>query len=325
MNKRCIATMMILTFMVLAMLACGSVTTPRPGIPFAYPTFTPSPLSGYNQETANAAAQATLAAGQREMTELSYQATVVNQNMDQAANAAAQTTLDYNQRQLMELSIRATEVSQNMAQAAATQQFITEQTQMAWNATATAQSQAVTAVFSTYILNVTQTAQAQVMLDVQATHTDQTNATLAAYSLTATPWAAIQAGIVRSRNESNRRAWWGEFVVTPLKLILFSLVIILLIVGGVLAYQRLMPMLELHLRTIWADNNNPLLLVSRKILDPDSSHRRFTRWALRQPNLPQVPSYETPQVEIIDPSDPPVALWIEETEQKLRTDGRIQL
>jgi len=325
MNKRRIATMTILPIMVLVLFACGSVTPTVPGTRFAYPTFTPSPLSDDNHEAEYAAAQATLASGQREMMELSYQATVVNQDMDQAANAAAQTTLDYNQRQLMELSIRATEVSQNMTRAAATQQFITIQTQMAWNATATAQSQAVTAIYSGYILKVTQTAQAQVMQDVQTTNAALTNATLAAYSLTATPWAAFQAEIVRSRNETNRQAWWGEFVVTPLKLILFSLVVILLIVGGVLAYQRFMPVLELHLRTIWRDNESPLLLASKKIGHPDPPPGHFTRWVLRQPNLPQFPSYETLQVEIINPLDTPVALWIEETEQKLRTDGRIQL
>ena len=133
-----------------------------------------TPLPG--DQGAYAAAQATLDAGPRQAMELSYQATVVSLNMDQAANAAAQTTMDYNQRQLMELSIRGTEVSQNMARAAATQQFIAEQTQLAWNAMTTAQSQAATEYAA-------QTAQAQA------------NATQTAYSLTATPWAAIQAGI----------------------------------------------------------------------------------------------------------------------------------
>jgi hypothetical protein len=256
------------------------------------------------------------------MMELSYQATVVNQNMDQAANAAAQTTLDYNQRQLMELSIRSTEVSQNMTQAAATQQFIIKQTRMAGNATATAQSQAVTAIFSAYILNVTQTAQAQMVQDVQATNAAQVNATWAAYSLTATPWAAIQADIVRTRNVSNRRSWWAEFVYTPFKFILITLIVLLLIVGGVLAYWRLMPVLEHRLRSI---NDSPLLLLSGKIVDHDPHPRPFSRWIARQPSLPQLPSYQTPQVEIIDPLDPLIAIWIEETEQKLRTDGRIQL
>jgi hypothetical protein len=174
-------------------------------------------LFGSNQQAEYAAAQATLDSGQSDMMELSHQATVVSLNMEQAANAAAQAKLDDNQRQLMELSIQGTEISQNMAQAAATQQFITEQTQMAWNATATAQSQAATATYSAYMFNVTQTAQAQAILDVQATQTAEAKATRTAYSLTATPGAAIQADIVRARNEAERRALWGEFVVTPLK------------------------------------------------------------------------------------------------------------
>ena len=120
-----------------------------------------------------------------------------------------------NQRQMMELAYQATAVSLNMAQAAATQQFITEQTQMVWNATATAQSQAATATYSAYILNVTQTAQAQAILDVQATQTAQANATLTAYSLTATPWAALQAEIVRTRNESESTGLVGRVCRHP--------------------------------------------------------------------------------------------------------------
>ena len=125
---------------------------------------------------------------------------------------------------------------------------------MAWNATATAQSQAATAIIRLHTKR-PQTAQAQAMLDVQATQTAQANATQTAYSLTATPLAAIQAGIVEHAR-IERRAWWEEFVVTPLKVILITLVVLLLIVGGVLAYRRLMPVLELRLRTISHDNEN---------------------------------------------------------------------
>jgi hypothetical protein len=233
MNTRVIA-MMILILMVLALMACESSPPLGPGMTFAYPAFTPSPLSANNQDAAEYyAAQATLNSGQSDIMELSHQATVVNLNMEQAANAAAQAKLDDNQRQLMELSIRGTEISQNMAQAAATQQFITEQTQMAWNATATAQSQAATATYSAYMFNVTQTAQAQAILDVQATQTAEAKATRTAYSLTATPLAAIQADIARTRNEAERRALWGEFVVTPLKVFLGTLAVLLLIAGGV--------------------------------------------------------------------------------------------
>ncbi|RPI32316.1 MAG: hypothetical protein EHM70_09235 [Chloroflexota bacterium] len=303
--------MMLLPLLVLALIACEGDLSPDTGNPFADPTATPLPLTGFNQAPQYSAAQATLAAGQNELMDLSHQATAVSLSEDQAANVAAQATLDYNQRQLMELSIRGTEVSQNMAWAAATQQFIAEQTQAVWNASATAQSQAATATYSAYSLNVTQTAQAQAILAIQATHTAQANATQVAYSLTATPWAAIQSDIVRMRNESERRALWGEFVVTPLKVILITLVVLLLIAGGVLAYQRLMPVLELRLRTIWRNDDSPLLLVDGMVVDLDRS--------------PRLPRSETPQVEIVGPSEPSVTNWITEAEQKLRADdGRIQ-
>ncbi len=383
MNKRRIATMMILLLMILALVACENATLPAPGVELVYSTFTPSPLPNTNPIEAYAAAQATLASGQSQMMELSHRATEVNMNMEQAASAAAQTTLDYNQLQLMQLSIQGTEVSQNMARAAATQQFIAEQTQIvlnatatvqsqaatqqfiieqtqiawnaavtaqsqaatqqviaeqtqvagnatataqshaatqqviaeqaqiAWNATATAQSQAATATYSAYIFNVTQTAQAQAILEIQATRAAQANATLTAYSLTATPWAALQADIARTRNEAERRAWWGEFVVTPLAVILLTLVVLLLIVGGVLAYRRLMPALELRLRTISRTDDNPLLLVDGRFVDTAPSH-------------PQLLSDETPQVEIVGPSEPSVTNWITEAEEKLRSDGRLQ-
>jgi len=290
--------MLILPFMAAALLACEDSAIP-PGTGYME---TPQPVY--------AAAQATLDYGQSQMEELSHQATVVALDMAQAAKAEAQTTLDYNQRQMMELAYQATAVSLNMAQAAATQQFITEQTQMAGNATATAQSQAATATYSAYILNVTQTAQAQAILDVQATHTAQAHATQTAYSLTATPFAALQADIVRTRNEAERRALWGDYVVTPLKVILSTLVVLLLIVGGMLAYRRLMPVLELRLRTIWRDNDSSLTLVDGMIVDPAPPHR--------------LPGDSAIQVEIIDSSEPSITNWISEAEQKLRSDGWIQ-
>jgi hypothetical protein len=294
--KRNIATMLIFIFIAVALLACESITAPGTG--------------SIQTSQPYAAAQSTLDSGQSQMMELSHQATVVSLNMEQAANAAAQSTLDYNQQQMMELAYQATAVSLNMAQAAATQQFITEHTQMAWNATATAQSQAATATYSAYILNVT--------------HTAQVHATQTAYSLTATPWAAIQEDIVRTRNEAERRAWWGDFVVTPLKVILSTLVVLLLIVGGVMAYRRLMPVLELRLRTIWRDNDSHLLLIDGMIVDPAPPHRQLTQREPHQATLTRRSNFETPQVEITDPSEPSVINWITEAEQKLRTDGWIQ-
>jgi hypothetical protein len=154
-------------------------------------------------------------------------------------------------------------------------------------------------------------------LYIHVAQTAQANATRTAYSLTATPWAAIQAAIVRTRKEAERQALWEEFVVTPLKVILSTVVVLLLIVGGVLAYRRLMPVLELRLRTITRGNGNDrsLLLMDGMIVEPDPLHRRLTQWVL------QLPSDKTVQVEIIGPFDPTVTHWITEAEQKLRTDG----
>ncbi|HSQ16187.1 MAG TPA: hypothetical protein VLM83_00675 [Anaerolineales bacterium] len=322
MNKRLIAMIVIFT-LVLVLMACEMVTPPRPGTPLVGQTFISGP---YDQEAAYAAAQATLVSGENEIMELSRQATIASLNMDQAANVAAQATLDTYLRQLLELSIRGTEISQEMAWAAATQQFIVEQTQLAWNAITTAQSQAATATYSTYILNVTQTAQVQAILDLQTTHTAQAYATQTAYSLTATPFAALQAEIVRARNESDRRALWGEFVVTPLTVILITLVIVLLIMGGVLAYRRFMPVLELRLRTIITrSNESPMLLVDGMIVDPDPLHHQLGQQELILLNPAQLPSDDTPPVEIIGPSEPSITNWITEAEQELRSEGWISV
>jgi hypothetical protein len=335
--RRRIATMLILTFMALALLACDNVTVPAPGT-----IVTPQPVF--------ADAQATLDYGQSQMEELSYQATVVNLDMNQAANAMAQTTLDYNQSRLMELSIRATEVSQNMARAAATQQaiaeqtqmamnatatvqsqaatqqFIAEQTQMAWNATATSQSQAATATYSAYILNVTQTAQAQAVLDTRATETAQAVAALTAIPLTATPLAATQAAILFQQRKYERQSAWGE-LVTPLMIILTTLVILLLIMGGVLAFRRFMPVFEFRLLNPRGnDNTSPLVLMDGTIVDIDPHHHQLTPSEPAQAYLSQIYPSDEPaaQVEIFSSSEPSVARWIAEAEQELHANGRIQ-
>jgi len=307
-RRRIVVTMLIFASMALVLLAaCESVTPPVTG-----PIETP--------QYVYAAAQSTLDSGQSQMMELSHQATVVSLNMDQAANAAAQTTLDYNRRQLMELSIRGTEVSQNMARAAATQQFITEQTQRAWNAKATAQSQAATSTYSAYILNVTQTAQAQWILDVHTVGTAQAIAALTAIPLTTTPLAETQAAILFQQRKYERQSFWGE-IVTPLKVVLTTLVILLLIVGGVLAFLRFMPVLEFRLRNPRGNGNiSPLFLMDGMIMDLVPHHRRLTQREPRQAYLPRLTRGGPAQVEIISPSEPSVARWITEAEQELRND-----
>jgi hypothetical protein len=317
MNKirRHIAPLLILTFLAVVLLACESA--PQPPVPGTFGT----PQPGY----AAVAAQSTLDYGQNQMNELYHQATVVGLNMAQAANVAEQATLDYHQRQMMELAYQATVVSLNMAQAAATQQFIAEQTQMVWNATATAQSQAATATYSTYILNVTQTAHAQAILDNHATETAQAIVALTAIPLTITPLAATQAAILFQQKKYERQSFWRE-IVTPLKVVLTTLVILLLIVGSILAFRRFMPVLEFRLLNPPGNGNiSPLFLVDGVIVDLDPRHRRLIPSEPRQAFIPQLPSDATPQVEIIGPTEPSIINWVTEAEQKLRADGRNQL
>jgi hypothetical protein len=349
MNKRWLTTVLVL--MILALLACVS-TTPLPPGSLAYATFTPSPLSAYDQDGAYAAAQATLASGQNEVMALSHQATVVSLSMDQAADAAAQATIDYDERRLMELSIRGTEVSLNMARAAATQQAIQEQAQLAQNATATAQSQAATATahsqavaatahsqaatatahsqavaatatVAAYNLRATETVQARAILVARAEATAQAQATQTAYPLTATPAAATQAYVERSRDRRERRALWDEFVITPMTTLLSAVIIILIIVGGVIIFRRLMPIVEFRLRNPYGDRTMPpRSLIEGTIVDLDPYDYRLEQPDQVLLNHPQLTGDETPQIEIIDPSDPSIINWVAEAERKLRTAGR---
>jgi hypothetical protein len=335
------------------LLACVS-TTPLPPGSFAYSTFTPSPLSGSDHDGAYAAAQATLAAGQSEILALSAPATMVSLSIDQAADISAQATVDRDQRRLMELSIRGTEVSLAMARAAATQQAIREQAQGAENATAAAQSQAATATaqsqaatataqsqastataqaqsaaatatVAAYNRHATETAQAQAVLAGYAEATAQAQATRTAYPLTATPAAAMQAYLERSRDQRERRALWDEYVITPVTAILSAVVIILIIAGGVIAFRRLMPIVEFRLRNPYGDRNMPpRSLTDGTIVDLSPSDYRLEGPDLYLPSHPQLASDEMPQVEIIDPAEPAIINWVAEAERKLRTEGRAE-
>ena len=81
--------------------------------------------------------------------------------------------------------------------------------------------------------------------------------------------------------------------------------------GGVIAFRRLLPALELRLRTIERDTVSPPYLVDGTMVDADSSQQ-------------QLASIGTPQIEIVGPSEPSVTNWITEAEQELRSAGRMQ-
>jgi len=268
-----IASLLIITFMALMLMGCDGVST-------ITPDFSPAPGMIESPNPDYAFAQATMDYGQSQLLDLSRKATEVSLDMSQAADAAAQATQDYNQRQKMELDYQATVISLNIAQAAATQNFISQQTKMVWDATAVAQSNAATATYSAYLVNVTQTAQAQANLDAKALQTAQAVATLTAYPLTATysahalnvtetvqaqvilnaqatqaawvdetltaypltatPFAVTKAALLMQQYDREQQAFVDQ-IVAPLLPFLAILLLLLFILVIILAYRRFMP------------------------------------------------------------------------------------
>lgn len=107
--------------------------------------------------------------------------------------------------------------------------------------------------------------------------------------------------------------------------ILSAVVIILLIAGGVITFRRLLPIVEFRLRNPYGDlNMPPRSLIDGTIVDLGPCDDRLEQPDLHPLNHPQLASDETPQVEIIDPSEPSIISWVAEAERKLRTEGRTQ-
>ena len=267
--------------------------------------------------------------------------------MSQAANAAALATQDYNQRQKMELDYQATIVSLNIAQAAATQKGITQQTKMARDATAAAQSSAATATQSAYLMNVTQTAQAQVILneqtaqaatatqsaylvnvtqtaqaqailDAQVKQTVQAVAASTAYPLTATPFAMTQAALLMQQYDREQQSFVDQ-VVAPLIPIVAILVLVLFILVIILAYRRYNPM-PWPRRLLTPRVNvspSPLIMIDGVISDHNPRLHPIIPSELAPANPPGLPGENMVNVEIVDATEPPVAHWIAEVEHQL--------
>jgi hypothetical protein len=291
--------------------------SPTPGHATPAPGIIESPNPAY------AFAQVTMDYGQSQLFDLPRKATEVSLNMTQAANAAALSTQGYNQRQKMDLDYQATIVSLNIAQAAATQKFITLQTKIVRDATAVAQSSAATATHSAYLVNVTQTAQAQAILDARVLQTAQAVAALAAYPLTATPFAMTQAALLMQQYDREQQAFVDQ-VVAPLIPVLATLVLLLFILGIVfLAYRRFMPM-PWPRRLLTARENvnpSPLTMIDGVIADHDPWLHRIIPSELTPANLHRLSSENTVHVEIVNANEPPVAHWIAELEHQLATEG----
>jgi hypothetical protein len=341
-----IAKVLILTSMALLLLGCtGLNATLSPGSGVVTDTPTPGNIESSNPDYA--IAQATIDAGQGQLSDLSRQSTAVGLNIAQAANAAAQATKDYNQRQKSDLDFQATAVSLNIAHAAATQQSIKQQTKAVGDATTAAQNRDAAATKSAYLINVTQTAQVQGILEsqtvqaqavlngqavqnvtqaaqaqanlyAQATQTAQAAAALTTYPLTATPFAVTQAAILMTEYSREQQSFVDR-VVNPMIPVVATLLLLLFILVIVVAYRRFLPKPWPRRLLMGRANINPnsLMMIDGVAVDHEPQFTHDVPYELTPANPPRLPGENKPQVEIVAATEPPVVHWIAEVEHQL--------
>jgi hypothetical protein len=198
--------------------------------------------------------------------------------------SAAKATLEAGQAQAMNLAIQSTMVALNLSQAAATETHFLQQTARAQQETATALAQeatvtqaahnaTATASQQAYLQGQTQTAAVVQAQAAQATQTANAAHTATTWPQTATPLAATQQVIVAQAEAAQRRAQWEQILI-PLQVIAFSTlgfaILVLFVLGFVKAYQRLLPALEIRLRTFRrGPHDAPLVFLDNLIIDPD--------------------------------------------------------
>ncbi|MEA3349743.1 MAG: hypothetical protein U9Q82_03895 [Chloroflexota bacterium] len=197
---------------------------------------------------------------------------------------AAQATLAAGQAEAQNMAIQSTRVALNFTQAVATEAAFVRQTQRVEQSTATAQvaqataqqaalNTTATANQQTHLHAVAQTASlAQTQAD-QATQTADAAHTATAWPQTATPLAATQQVIIARAEAAQRRAHWEQILI-PSKVIFLDIlgcvILVLLTLGGMRAYRRLLPALEMRLGTIpRGPHDAPLILFNDLIIDPD--------------------------------------------------------
>lgn len=123
----------------------------------------------------------------------------------------------------------------------------------------TAQASAVAATAQAVQEQVTSTAQAALVQTAQA------------WQITQTPLAATQAAIAQTAEQERIQSEWSA-VLIPVKTLFWpafwSCVLVLLVVAIALAYRRLMPILDLRLRTVpRRGDDNPLILLNDMLID----------------------------------------------------------
>ena len=162
---------------------------------------------------------------------------------------AAQATLAAGQAEAQNLANQATSVALDIAQAAATEAYFTRQTASAAEAQATINVQATQQAIRD-ALTATQAANnAYATQAAEITQTADAILTATSWPQTATPLAATQAAIAADVEETERRAYWSQFVI-PFWVFIGAVIILLVIAAAVYTFLRLLPALELRFRTI---------------------------------------------------------------------------
>lgn len=107
--------------------------------------------------------------------------------------------------------------------------------------------------------------------------TAQAKQTATAIPLTATPLAATQMAIVQEVEKAERRAYWGQFtdpLIVLMPTLLLFVALGLLIIGAVVAFRRLLPIIETRGRAFTRGQQDaPLFVLGSEerviIIDPD--------------------------------------------------------
>ena len=322
-NPPPIAPFVIIVCVALILFACGAgiYLTRKPGLTSTTVLASPTPGNIGSPDPDSANAQATIDAGQSQLLDLSLKATQVSLNLSQAADASAQSTQEYNQQQQLLLDHQATVISLNIAHAAATQNVFRQQTKTAKDAIADARSTAAAATASANRANLALIAQAQVIMDGETTQTAQAVAALAAYPLTATPFAATQAALLQQQYDREQKAFVDRIVSPAIPIIVFILFLLVLILIISLFYRRVIPSMYPRRLRIGRINANPLVMIDGVIADHALPLHQTIPSEPTQSALPLLPCEKTAHVEIVTATEAPVAHWIAEVEQQLANAG----
>jgi len=169
----------------------------------------------------------------------------------------------------------------------------------------------------------TQTAQAQAILDARVQQTGQAVAALTAYPMTATPLAETQAALLLQQYDRERQSFEDQ-VVIPLIPFMIILVIVLLILGVVLVYRRLMQQNRIYRPRYLPsmDASPPLPLIDAVIVDQESRVPQESPRQLPEVSLPDLVRLTQNQVEIVEATEPPFSHWISDLEYQLAAEGK---